>query len=145
MPSNISAETLQRLAASREALLRHMSHEPSDTRNAHEGDDPVERGFDASSGTWSLVKTVVTSWWHNHPAHVAMDVLKPLMQTYARDKPLQLLGVSAGVGVAVAVLRPWRLISLTGLLLAAVKSAEVSGMVKSLLTRDSAPHTHGTR
>jgi hypothetical protein len=139
MASNISSETLQRLAASRQALLRHMSHE-SGEQDPHTDGDSAERDIDASSGTWGLLKTVVTSWWHNHPAHVAMDVVKPLMQTYARDKPLQLLGISAGIGVVVAVLRPWRLISVTGLLLAAAKSAEVSGVVKSLLTRDSMPH-----
>lgn len=133
MASNISAPTLQRLTDSRQAIVRHMNHETLDAVDGNAERNTDESGIDASLGTWGLIKQVASSWWNGHPAHIALDFVKPMVQTYAEEKPMKLLGISAGIGAAVALLRPWRVISLTGLLLAAVKSTEVSSVVKSLL------------
>lgn len=96
-------------------------------------EDIIESGIDASSGSWDLVKQVACSWWRSHPAHLALDVAKPMMQGYAQDQPVKLLGIAAATGAALVVLRPWRLISLTGVALALIKSTEVSGIVQSLM------------
>lgn len=96
-------------------------------------EDIIESGIDASSGSWDLVKQVACSWWRSHPAHLALDVAKPMMQGYAQDQPVKLLGIAAATGAALVVLRPWRLISLTGVALALIKSTEVSGVVQSLM------------
>jgi hypothetical protein len=133
--STLSAQ--QRLAASRQAIVRDMNREQDPDTGApalednHE--DIIESGIDASSGSWDLVKQVACSWWRSHPAHLALDVAKPMMQGYAQDQPVKLLGIAAATGAALVVLRPWRLISLTGLGLALIKSTEVSGIVQSLM------------
>lgn len=125
----------QRLANSRSAIVRHLGHTPAaeedfDELPAEEGDSPI----DTSAGTWNLAKQVGRAWWLGHPAHLAVDFATPMLQTYAQKNPLQLLGISAGIGAAAVVLRPWRLVSVTGLLLAALKSPEISNVARSLLS-----------
>jgi hypothetical protein len=131
----------QRLAHSREALLRHMGHgAPQAGASDHSDDDHADDGqVDASASTWDLAKQVAGAWWQGHPAHLAVNLAKPVLQTYAEKKPLQLLGIAAGIGAAVVILRPWRLMSLTGVLLATLKSTEVSSLVKSLIPGSKPP------
>lgn len=127
----------QRLANSRQAIIRHMGLEaPEDGGFAPDAGAAGEDGknIDTSAGTWTLAKQVASTWWHGHPARLAVDIAKPALQTYAEHQPLRLLGISAGIGAAAVVLRPWRLISVTGLLLAALKSSEISGAVQSMLS-----------
>lgn len=127
---------LERLAASRQAIVRDMNGEaPESDRTGQTGasEDIRESGIDASSGSWDLIKQVAASWWRSHPAHLALDVTKPLVQDFAREQPVKLLGIAAATGAALVLLRPWRLISLTGVALALFKSTEVSGIVQSLM------------
>lgn len=126
----------QRLAASRQALIRDMTRdnpEPGTPEHEEAYADITESGIDASAGSWELIKQVARSWWQSHPANLALDVAKPMMQTYAQEKPFNVLGIAAATGAAIVVLRPWRLISLTGVALALLKSTEVSGIVHSLM------------
>ncbi len=48
-------------------------------------------------------------------------VFKPVVSSYIESNPIKALGIAAGVGVAVVVLKPWRLITI-GSLLAVLKS-----------------------
>lgn len=121
---------IERLATSRQAIVRQMRHEDADVA---EGDGSAGNDIDASASTWGLAKQAATAWWQNHPARLAADLGRPLIQNLAEDHPVKLLGISAGLGAAAIILRPWRLISLTGLLLAALKSSEVAGFASSLL------------
>lgn len=121
----------ERLALSRQAIVREMNHESAEATPA---DDADRTEIDASASTWDLGRQVVSAWWRNHPAHLAVDLARPVLSTYAEDQPLKLLGISAGLGAVVVLLRPWRLLSLTGVLMAAVKSPHLSGVVNSLLS-----------
>ena len=130
MNDNTALSPRERLDKSRQAIVRQMGHDHHAT--------PVEQGgsdteIDASASTWSLVKQTASSWWHGHPASLALDFAKPRMQRFAQEQPVKLLAISAGMGAAAVLLRPWRLISLTGLVLAALKSSEVTGLASSLL------------
>lgn len=131
----------ERLALSRRALVLHMH------RNDHpkrEDDAGLPFGNDASSpptGTWALIKNTVLSWWYHHPANIAVDIVKPLIGRYGRSNPVKLLGISAGVGVAVVMLKPWRLISIGGILLAIMKSADISGALLSMFSRANRQET----
>ena len=58
----------------------------------------------------------------------------PVLSSYAARRPVAYLGISALVGAALIVARPWRLISVTGLLLALVKSSQLSSMVLSAMS-----------
>ena len=71
----------------------------------------------------------------------ALDVAKPLLGKYAEEKPFQLLGVAAAAGAAVVLLRPWRLVSLTGLTVTALKSSQFSRLLLSLLSTHREPPT----
>ncbi|HYW56897.1 MAG TPA: hypothetical protein VE934_08050 [Polaromonas sp.] len=124
---------LDRLAQSRLAIVRHMHHDTLEAVDTVEGLGQGDREeIDGSSGTWGLVKQVTTSWWRGHPAHMALDFLKPMVQSYAEDKPVRMLGISAAIGAAIVVIRPWRLMSLTGVLIAVAKSKELSEVVRSM-------------
>jgi hypothetical protein len=130
MMNNTSAlSPRQRLDNSRQAIVRQMGH---DTATAVEhGGSPTE--IDASASTWSLVKQTAMSWWRSHPASLALDFAQPKFHRFAEQQPGKLLAISAGLGAAAVLFRPWRLISLTGLVFAALKSSEVAGLASALL------------
>jgi ElaB/YqjD/DUF883 family membrane-anchored ribosome-binding protein len=52
-----------------------------------------------------------------------LHVLKPLVTSYAKTNPVKTLGIAAGVGAALVVLKPWRLITL-GSLLAVLRASK---------------------
>lgn len=126
----------ERLANSRKALVRHMTHE--DRPTAGEAAQPHEISDDGGeaadrSGFWaSALARAVQTWWRKQPASVAFSVAKPVLGRYAERQPFKLLGIAAVAGAAVVLIRPWRLVSVGGLVLAAVKSAAVPGVLMSL-------------
>jgi hypothetical protein len=50
-----------------------------------------------------------------------LHVLKPVVASYAKSNPVKTLGIAVGIGAAIVVLKPWRLITI-GSLLAVLKS-----------------------
>ncbi len=128
-----------RLVASRRALVQHMTHgeAPASGARSHFDDErgePRGRSDPQTGNTWQTIKRAAQVWWNHHPAQLALDLAKPALQTYARRQPVKLLLVAAGAGAAIALIRPWRLASLTGVLLAAVKSSGMPGALLSLLS-----------
>ena len=145
-PPPITAQ--QRLAASRQAIIRDMNRDDPEMDQLAQADaqsDISETGIDASSGSWDLIKQVSVSWWRSHPVGLALDVAKPMMQTFAKEQPLKLLGIAAGTGIALVVLRPWRLISLTGVAIALFKSTQLSGVVRSFILGPHEPDSSHQR
>ena len=127
-----------RLAASRRAIVRYMRDgKPPSSGPQYPGD--LEYGLDApppeEAGKWQFFKHAVHSWWQHHPAQLALAIGKPALSRYAEQQPLRLLGLAAGAGAAFIWIRPWRMVSITGLLFATIKSSEVSALVLSLLFR----------
>ena len=74
------------------------------------------------------------AWWQHHPVQMAVDIGRPFLNNYARTKPVQLLGMAAVAGAAVVLVKPWRLVSITGLALAAFKSTNLPGTLLSMVT-----------
>ncbi|MES2509566.1 MAG: hypothetical protein V4625_06525 [Pseudomonadota bacterium] len=137
----------QRLTASRKAIVRYMNQDES-PEHGDTGEnvqpDGLEGYGDVSTGkgTWASIKHTARVWWQHHPAQLALNLAKPALGRYAEEKPLQLLGVAAGIGAAVVVLRPWRLMSVTGLLFAAIKASDMPVLLMSLLSHhDTTPAT----
>lgn len=128
----------ERLASSRRAIVRHMSRdnssddEPEQPQRYGEGD-----ASQAEGGTWAFAKHALGAWWQHHPVNATFSLARPVIDQYAREKPLQLLGIAAVAGAAAVVLKPWRLVSMGSLLLAALKSSEISATLLSLISR---PH-----
>ncbi len=120
----------ERLAISRKALVRHMSRHRRIEGNEmgldlEPGDLPASAP--ASSGqTWHILKYALRNWWYRNPASAVADLAQPLLQDYAQAHPFKLLVISAGLGAAAVVLRPWRMVS-AGVLLAALKSSGLPG------------------
>ncbi len=141
MNSLTSPTPQERLASSRKAIVRHMSRDA----HSHDGQDDAagaghdEEGGDGNfdGGTWSILKHALGAWWHHHPVSVAFGLAKPTLKHYAEEKPLQLLGIAAAAGAAAVVLRPWRLVSIGSLLIATLKSSELSGALLAMLSSAS--------
>ena len=124
----------ERLANSRRAIVRNMTRDHNTRADSSSPDDEeAEPIRSAPLGTWGVVKHAVRAWWNNHPVSVAVDLARPAVGKYAQEQPFKLLGISAVVGAAAVLVRPWRLVSLGGVLLAALKSSELSGALHSLL------------
>jgi hypothetical protein len=50
-----------------------------------------------------------------------IQIFQPVVTGYATKNPMKTLGIAAGIGAAIVVLKPWRLITL-GSLIAVLKS-----------------------
>lgn len=136
--ASITAPTPQeRLASTRKAIVRHMSREQSHDDEMQEGAGEDDAAHAGNGGTWGIFKQAIGAWWHHHPVSVAASMARPVIGRYAEEKPLQLLGIAAAVGAAAVVLKPWRLVSLGSVLLATLKSSEISGALLSMLSRPS--------
>ena len=48
--------------------------------------------------------------------HPMLQLVQPIVTSYATVHPFKTLAISAGLGAAVVILKPWRLITLSGLL-----------------------------
>ena len=139
--ADVTALTPQeKLAISRRALMRVMAR---DTPNQIEP-EPGEPGFGdpqtapvKEGSAFSAMSYAVQTWWRHHPAHAVLEVGRPVFDRYAARRPFQVLGIALAVGASAVLLRPWRLISLGGLLLAAIKSASAPGVLLSMLTSRS--------
>lgn len=73
------------------------------------------------------------AWWRRHPASMGMELVTPVLSDYAARKPVRYLAIAAATGAVVMLVRPWRLISVTGLIVALVKSSQLSGLVMSAM------------
>jgi hypothetical protein len=138
--TSLTAPTPQeRLASSRKAIVRHMSRDSHDEQgdDDHATHDGESGSGNFEGGTWGILKHALGAWWHHHPVSVAFGLAKPTLQHYAEERPLQLLGIAAAAGAAAVVLRPWRLVSIGSLLLATLKSSELSGALLSMLSSAS--------
>lgn len=132
-----------RLNASRKALVRQMGradgradNDMHDSNHAQMDDAHTTTG---RSGAWQVLSQAVLAWWQHHPVQVAVDIGRPFLNNYARQKPLQLVSIAAVVGAGLALVKPWRLVSVTGLAVAALKSTGLSTTLLSLLPRAAPP------
>ncbi|MDB5861458.1 MAG: hypothetical protein JWQ76_5147 [Ramlibacter sp.] len=150
------SEAADKLARSRQAILsqiarRQRRHDPHEETAAGVGlgDEDAEaqeeeHAEDYGAGWFGHMRRAVRTWWRYHPAHMVVELASPLMQSYARRRPLQLLAISAAAGAALTIVRPWKLISLTTLAVAVLKSSQLSGLLMAAMSaadfrKDSEP------
>ena len=139
----------EKLDRSRLALVEYLSRGKSVSRRERRIDsEPQAQAFDAqqesqhqdakgffSRNRWlGGMSSAARAWWRHHPAQMAVEIATPALRSYLRQRPFQVLALSAGVGALIVVTRPWRLISLTTLVVAVVKSSQLSGVVMSALS-----------
>lgn len=137
----------QRLALSRQAMVRELNGEPpldetiQDTDGARmsvgagpEGTAaklgrPAPRGF-----PWgSVARNVAQRWWQRHPANAVGQLARPLLQQYAHREPVKLMAVAAATGAVLVVLRPWRLLSATAMVALLFKNSDVADVIDQLM------------
>ncbi|MET3496812.1 hypothetical protein [Variovorax boronicumulans] len=147
----------QRLALSRRALVRQLNggkdelafrderREPEDDLEyAHQ--DPMTMGADdvpsqpssrRSRNVWaSMARGVAQRWWRRHPAHAMGQLARPLLDHYARKQPAKLMAVAAATGAVLVLARPWRLLSVTAVLAAVLKTSDVADVVNTLMQKN---------
>jgi hypothetical protein len=136
------SDAADRLARTRLAILDEI--EPrgrpqrgkSEPRGEREPDGAAQDGEPrAGVGGWfARIGHAARIWWRHHPAHMGLELATPALSAFADKKPLQFLGIAAAVGAVVVIARPWRLISVTGLLVAIAKSSQLSTILLSALS-----------
>jgi hypothetical protein len=138
------SEAADQLARNRQAILAYVARrerrhdpreEPAGGAAFAEGEPfPQEEPYGEGGGWFGPVQRAIGAWWRYHPAHMAVDLASPLLRSYARRKPMQLLGIAAAAGAALTLARPWRLISLTTLAVALLKSSQLSSLVMAAMS-----------
>ena len=150
----------ERLANSRKALVRHMTrNQPSgravpanvdasslgagvgvdgnpDFSAAHFDPKAADNSSDGQnrSTVFSLAQQALMTWWQHHPAHLAVDIARPLLSQFAEKKPVRLLAIAAVVGALLVLFKPWRMVTPAGVLLGTLKSSGLFNMLLSLLS-----------
>lgn len=142
----------ERLAASRRAIVQcmnrdHHEHSHDETpdgapsRSAEE--EPLasagasrsnQKHSSGLNGLWRVARRTASGWWRSHPASLAVEVVQPMVENYARAHPLKLIGMAAFAGAIVITAKPWRLVSVTGVLIAAMRSTQMSSLIASFLS-----------
>lgn len=149
MAAEVSALTAQqRLALSRRALVDQLQgglpRNANAERDAHGyGDDNYDNeayvGKSRISGlmdrfAWtSMAKRVGQRWWRRHPANTVTQLAQPLLQHYAREQPLKLVCIAAAAGAVAVLVKPWRLLSVTAVLAAIMKTSDLADVVNTLI------------
>jgi hypothetical protein len=139
-------DAADKLARSRLALIEHMQRrerrdEKKEARRAREREqgEQDEQGWDKSeasdaAGWFANLKRAASAWWRSHPARLGVELATPVLSGYATRKPAQFLAIAAGVGALVMVTRPWRLISVTGLVVTLLKSSQLTSVIMSAMS-----------
>lgn len=136
------SDAADRLARTRLAIVEHIDRRERrpergrmDEAASSRPDDLPEPDPGDGPGAWfSHLRIVAMRWWRQHPASLALELATPALSAYASKKPVQFLGIAAAVGAMVVIARPWRLISVTGLIVALAKSSQLSGLVMSAMS-----------
>lgn len=128
---------VQRKERRREVASEEMHEAKAEARAAvtgHGTDPPPHH-----EGWLATVGHALRSWWRYHPAHMAVDLATPALSGFARRKPVQFLGIAAAAGALFLLARPWKLISVTGVLVALLKSPQVAGLIMSAMSSSQNP------
>jgi hypothetical protein len=133
-----------KLARTRLAIIEHVHgrerrHEPrsapeSDGLEALGGAPPARRRLPRARGWLARLRYAASTWWRHHPAHMALELGTPALQSFAQRHPARLLGISALAGATLMLVRPWRVISVTTVVVALLKSSQLSSVLLSALS-----------
>jgi hypothetical protein len=136
------SDAARRLARSRLAIVNQIKRREHPTQGGDSGSrrEPVREGAQESEpepggpGWFARLRRAARAWWRYHPAHLGLELVTPALASYGRKKPMQYLGLAAALGGVIVLARPWRLISVTGLIVAIAKSSQLSSVVLSALS-----------
>ena len=92
-----------------------------------------QRARELFGGRFKALGEAGRDYWQHHPARLVVELATPALSSYAQKYPMRFLALSAGAGALIYLARPWRLISVTGLMVAALRSPQLSGALISAL------------
>jgi len=87
-----------------------------------------------ASGWFTRARRAARSYWRHHPARMGVQMATPVLASYARKHPAAYLSIAAAAGAIFMIARPWRLVSVTGVLVALAKSPQLAGVVMSAMS-----------
>lgn len=119
----------QRLALSRQAIVDHIEGRGPKREERVKSDAPGQ----AARGEPPWWSDALRGWWQHHPAHIALEFARPMLSSYAKVSPWKMVGAALAAGVVAVVLRPWRLLTLSGLLFGVLRGSQLPRMLFSLL------------
>lgn len=134
-------ESVDRLARTRRAILElvQATHHGRPRAKGAAATDGASQAA-ATHGRWAGLRAAGREYWANHPARMVIQLAIPAVSAYAETHPARLLALSAVAGALMVLARPWRLLSATGLVLAALRSPQLSSVVLSALTAGGREH-----
>ncbi|MDM0106457.1 hypothetical protein QTH97_16035 [Variovorax sp. J22R24] len=130
----------ERLAISRRALVSQLQgnrrHAPDPPRVSR----PQRPDGKPSPFAWAEVaRNVARRWWRRHPANAVTQVARPLLERYAREEPAKLMAAAAATGALLVLVKPWRLLSITAVLAAVLKTSDMADLVNTLMQKNANP------
>jgi hypothetical protein len=141
LPAQLTA--LERLARSRQAIAMELGVDGGSRERGRDDlgaewgqgelDGQMRRGK-PRGGWWPVFTSMASTWWRRHPLNAVAHMAKPVIESYAREEPAKLMGIAALAGVAVVIIKPWRLISAGALLAAALRPSEISAFAMTMLS-----------
>lgn len=108
-----------------------FAEEPHGTSRVRRLWNRVDPRGGRASGWLGRARRIVRTWWRQHPASVGLDLARPALSSYAAQKPAQYLGIAMATGAVLMLVRPWRLVSATGIVVALLKSSQLSSLLMS--------------
>ena len=137
------SESADKLAQSRLAIIEFLHHKEqgyTETRPVRSFRTSTESTASGGSlrqkiGGWlARLKQAVSVWWRGHPGHAAVELATPYLSSYGRRAPAKFLGIAGAIGMLLVVIKPWKLLSITGVLAALFKSTQLSTFLMSALS-----------
>ena len=139
------SDARQRLAQSRLAIMEHIArrerrHDPRENGAfagpAADGRPRQEEPYAGPrGGNWfDRASHAASVWWRHHPGHMAVEVVSPLLASYGRRNPAKFLGIAALLGAGLMFARPWKLISVTTLLVGVIKATNLPSILMSAMS-----------
>lgn len=122
----------QRLEETRRAIAAQMARRrgaPIRTEDA----EYVEDSSTVQPGVLPSLRRGARTWWQSHPVHGVVELAQPALEDYAQRRPYKLVGIAAGIGAAFTLLKSWRVLSLTGVALALLRTSDLKGAARSLM------------
>lgn len=141
LPTELTPQ--ERLANTRKAIVRHMNRHHRDSEEKFDNDfdkaNVSNPGIVSEPNGLSRIRYAARMWWHRHPASAALELASPLLKDYAHAHPFKLLGISVVTGAAIVVVKPWRMLSASTLLVAAIKSSGLSNTLITMMSSFARP------
>lgn len=122
----------QRLEETRRAIAAQLARR----RGAPIRTEEAEYFEDSSTvqpGVLPSLRRGARTWWQSHPVHGVVELAQPALEDYAQRRPFKLVGIAAGAGAALTLLKSWRVLSLTGVAIALIRTSDIKGAARSLM------------